>query len=588
MDAPRQPPAPKPPGVPLTDRRMFLRLCAAAGLPPMVGERLAQGVAEAGLPDLMGDHAPQQTAGGVTRATVKAAEGMLGLQFTDTERDQMLGLVEHHLASFALTRNLRIPYQVPPAVQFTPVLAGRTFVGSTSRPAPPRPRGSVRRPASDAELAYLPVTELAELIRTRRVSSVVLTRLYLARLKRYNPALHCVVSLTEERALRQAVEADREIAAGRYRGALHGVPYGVKDTLAVRDYPTTWGAVVHKDRVLSETATVVERLDRAGAVLLAKLSMGELGLSEIWYGGRIMSPWGANRGAGGSSGGSAVATAAGLAAFGIGTETLGSIVTPATRNGVTGLRPTFGRVSRHGAMSLCWSLDKIGPLARSVEDCALILEAIAGPDGRDPTVTRVPYGWDPGRRLSSVRVGYFKTAFDADRPGKARDAAALEALRSLGVKPIEVDLPTDLPVTALRLVMVEAAAAFDEMTRGNKDDLLVEQGADDWPNFFRAARFIPAVEYLQANRIRTMLMERLDAVFRKVDVFMAPTFGVVLATNLTGHPCVVVPNGFGGDNAPASISFIGQLYAESELCTVARAWQEATGWHQRHPAGFAQ
>jgi Asp-tRNA(Asn)/Glu-tRNA(Gln) amidotransferase A subunit family amidase len=522
---------------------------------------------------------------------VRSAEALVGLHFTDAELDMMLAALQAQLADYGMLRQVTIPHQVPPALRFSPLLPGRTV-------SPPRPVSGtalrtsqpVRRPTARADLAFMTVAELAELLRTRQVTSVELTRLYLERLDRYDPVLHCVVTLTKERALRQAAEADRAIAAGNWRGPLHGIPYGVKDTLAVDGYPTTWGVALYRDRILHDTATVVRRLDAAGAVLVAKLAMGELGLNDIWFAGQVKNPWDPTEGAGGSSGGSAAAVAAGLVGFALGTETVGSIITPSSRNGATGLRPTFGRVSRHGCMPLCWSLDKIGPIARSAEDCALVLEAIAGPDSKDPTVVAgvPPFDWTPGRPLSSVRVGYFKAAFDAPRPGKARDDAALQALRRLGVAPQPVDLPTDLPVNSLAIIMAEAAAAFDELTRSDRDAVLREQHPNGWPNLFRAARFIPAVEYLQAQRVRTMLMERLDAVFQNVDVFMAPTFGVIRVTNLTGHPAIVVPNGFESDGTPASISFVGKLFGEAELCTVASAWQQATHWQQRHPRGFTE
>ncbi len=568
----------------MTDRRSFLLLCAASGMSASFAEALWRQVeASPGHGPLGGadEEAPKR----VTRAMVRAAEVIAGVRFTDAQRDLMLEALDFNLAAYDTIGLIRIPNEVPPALQFTPILPGRT-IAAPGRSVPPRPRTGIQRPASDAELAFLSVMKLGELIRSRQVTATELTRLYLSRLVRYDEILHCVVTRTEERALRQAAEADRQIAAGRYLGPLHGIPYGVKDLLSVRDYPTTWGAAVYKDRVLDTTATVVERLDAAGAILVAKLAMGELGLNDTWFRGRTRNPWRPSHGSSGSSAGSAVSTAAGLVGFAIGHETMGSIVTPASRNGVTGLRPTFGRVSRHGAMTLCWSLDKIGPIARAVEDCAVVLDAIAGPDGKDPTVVPLPFTWDPNRPLSTIRVGYFREGFEQDRPGKARDAVALEQLRRLGINLIEVELPTDLPVNSLMIVRVEAAAAFDSIARDGAMEKLVEQGATGWPNFVRYGRLIPAYQYIQANRIRTLLMQRLDEIFARVDVFVAPTFGVMPLTNLTGHPCVVVPNGTADDGLPASFSFIGRLFGEAEICTVARAFQQATGWHVLHPSGF--
>jgi Asp-tRNA(Asn)/Glu-tRNA(Gln) amidotransferase A subunit family amidase len=570
----------------MTDRRAFLRFCALAGFAPAVGEGLWNRLeAEKATTASRGPQSVRPAQ--ITGDMVKAAAALVGLEYTESERELMLGLLESNLESYEALRGVHFPQATLPALRFSPLLPGHP------PPAAPRARRAVaprrllpERPATNADLAFLGVVELGELIRARRVTSTELTRVYLDRLRRFNPALRCVVNLTEERAFRKAAEADRAIAAGKYLGPLHGIPYGVKDLLSVPGYPTTWGAAIYKDRILETTATAVERLDAAGAVLIAKLSTGELALNQTWFGGQTMNAWRRTEGAGGSSGGSAVATSAGLVGFALGTETIGSIVTPATRNGVSRLRPTFGRVSRHGTMTLCWSLDKVGPIARSIEDCAVVLEAIAGPDDKDPTVVPVPFAWDPGRPLSSVRVGYFKAAFDAPRQGKRRDDIALGQLRKLGVNLVEVDLPTDIPLDALKIILVEAAAGFDEITRTGEIDLLAEQHSTAWPNFFRSSRLIPAVEYLQANRIRTLLMQRMEAVFREVDVFVAPTFGVVLVTNLTGHPCAVCPNGFNDDDLPASLSFIGKLYGEAELCTVARAWQEASGWHRRRPSGY--
>lgn len=568
-----------------TDRRTFLAASVAAGLGIVGGEALWREVAAVSE----GDGVAVTIAPGgmtITRDMIRAAEGIAGLEFTDAQRDLMIVNLEHNLLNYRNIRLLSLPNAVLPAVRFSVLLPGRS-VASDSVPAGEPPSSApVPRPRLDSDLAFLGVVELSTLLRTGQVSATELTRIYLDRLKRFDPTLRCVVNLTEERALQRAAEADRRLAAGQWLGPLHGIPYGVKDMLSVPGYPTTWGAAIYRDRVLNETATVVERLDDAGAVLVAKLAMGELGLNDTWFGGQTRNPWQPNQGASGSSSGSAVATAAGLVGFAIGTETMGSIITPATRNGVTGLRPTFGRVSRHGVMNLAWSLDKVGVLAREAEDCAVVLEAIAGPDGKDPTAVGTRFRWNPTHPLSSIRIGYFKAAFDAPRPGKVRDDQALAALRRLGVPLHEVRLPSDIPVNSLMIVRVEAAAAFDEFTRSGGLDQLVEQGDEGWPNFVRSGRFVPAVEYLQANRMRTLLMERMEAVFRDVDVFMAPTFGVLALTNLTGLPALAAPNGMSEDGVPASISFIGRPFGEHALCRVAEAWQEATGWHRRHPPGY--
>jgi Asp-tRNA(Asn)/Glu-tRNA(Gln) amidotransferase A subunit family amidase len=442
-------------------------------------------------------------------------------------------------------------------------------------------------------LAFLPVTQLAELVRTRQVSSVELTRMYLDRLRRYDPKLMFLVNLTEDLALKQAERADQEIAAGNYKGPLHGIPWGAKDLLATRDYPTTWGAAPYQEQIIHEDATVVKRLETAGAVLVAKLTLGALAMGDYWFGGRTRSPWNTESGSSGSSAGPGSATAAGCVGFSIGTETRGSIVSPATRNGVSGLRPTFGRVSRTGAMALSWSMDKIGPMCRSVEDCALVFAAIQGADGFDPTARTVAFNWDPYQPVEKLRVGYLASAFEEDERYDNRefDLETLRVLREdMGIELVPIELP-DFPAGSLGFVLsAEAAAAFDELTRSNRDDLLTRQQRGAWPNSFRASRFIPAVEYIQANRARTMYMRLFSEAIRDVDVFVTPSYrgGVLGATNLTGHPCVVVPNGFNDEGMPVSISFHGGLFRDAEALLVAHAYQQHTDFHLRHPDVDAQ
>jgi Asp-tRNA(Asn)/Glu-tRNA(Gln) amidotransferase A subunit family amidase len=448
------------------------------------------------------------------------------------------------------------------------------------------------------DLAFLPVTELSELVRRRRVSSLELTQMYLARLKKYDPVLHCVITLTEDRALRQARDADAEIRRGKYRGPLHGIPWGAKDLLAVRGYKTTWGAGPYKDQVIDADATVVQRLDAAGAVLVAKLTLGELAQGDIWFGATTRNPWKVDQGSSGSSAGPASATAAGLVGFSIGSETLGSISSPSTRCGTTGLRPTFGRVPRSGAMALSWTMDKLGPICRSVEDCALVLDAIYGPDGQDKTVIPATYHWDATLSPRKLRVGYVKSAFDlpATDPTDSKktlhatktfDDAALQVFSRLGVKLIPVDLP-DVPYDAMRIILTaEAAAAFDELTRSDRDQLLVQQGKFDWPNTFRTSRFIPAVDYVNANRVRSIAIQKWDELMSNVDVIVTPTgaanLSQLVATNLTGHPAVILPNGFRPDGTPVSLTFLGGLFEEGKLLAVARAYQQATDFHLKHP-----
>jgi Asp-tRNA(Asn)/Glu-tRNA(Gln) amidotransferase A subunit family amidase len=537
--------------------------------------------------------AAAQQAQEITKEMLADAEAVAGLSFTDQERELMLRGLNENLESYEELRRAPVDNMVHPALVFEPVLPGRTV----QLPEGPsrRRRATVTRPANLEEVAFWPLTELGELLRTRQVSSEELTRLYLARLERHGPKLECVITLTSEVALKQARRADAEIARGHYRGPLHGIPWGAKDLLAEDDYRTTWGAKPFEDQTIPYDATVVQRLEAAGAVLVAKLTLGALAWGDVWFGGETKNPWKLDEGSSGSSAGSASATVAGLVGFSIGSETLGSIVSPSTRCGASGLRPTFGRVSRYGAMALSWSMDKLGPICRSVEDCALVFDAIHGADGMDPSARTLPFRWDPRLPLSEIRIGYYKSAFerepedDDQRRQLEFDRRALDVLRALGVDPIPVEVPNAFPVGALRIILnAEAAAAFSDLTLSNRDDLLVRQVRNAWPNVFRQSRFIPAVEYIQANRIRTMIMGAMEAVMDGVDVFMTPSYGprVLLTTNLTGHPAVTVPHGFEPDGTPTSISFIGKLFGEARLARVAHAYQDATDFHRRRPPEF--
>jgi Asp-tRNA(Asn)/Glu-tRNA(Gln) amidotransferase A subunit family amidase len=565
----------------MLDRRNFMAACTATG----AGATLFPGV-------LFALAQEQQR---VTRAMIEQAEKIAGVDFTDEQRDQLLAGLSNRLRNYEAIRALQMPNAVPPALHFDPVLPGMAFPADRRAPRFTRPAG-VRRPANLEDVAFWPVTRLAELVRTRQVMPSELTELYLARLKRHDPTLLAVVTLTEERARAQAAQLDAELRTGRYRGPLHGIPWGAKDLLAVRGYPTTWGASPYRDQVLDLDATVVQRLDAAGAVLIAKLTLGALAQGDRWFGGMTRNPWDADEGSSGSSAGPGSTVAAGLVGFAIGTETQGSIVSPATRNGVTGLRPTYGRVSRHGAMALSWSMDKIGPMCRGVEDCALVLSAIMGPDGLDTTVRDMPFNWDAAAPLRDIRVGWYRSAFEAvNQQGErnAFDAAAVEAMRALVPHLTEVELPVrDFPVAAVggSILTIEAAAAFDELTRGGRDALMEpEPERSTWPASFRGARFVPAVEYINANRARTLLMQRMHAALHDVDVVIMPNTALNL-TNLTGHPQVSVPAGFRANDrqrdVPVSIQFIGRLFAEAPMLRVAKAWQDATGHHLRHPTQF--
>jgi Asp-tRNA(Asn)/Glu-tRNA(Gln) amidotransferase A subunit family amidase len=522
-----------------------------------------------------------------TKDDIAGAEKLVALEFNDAERDSMQGDLADYRKGYEDLRTVQIANGVPPALVFDPAPGRRMDLSRVKSGHVEWSKArKVKRPAQLEEVAFWSVRDLAELLRTRQVTSTELTQMYLARLKRFDPQLLCVVSLTEERALASAKKCDDEVAKGKYRGLLHGIPYGAKDLLAVRGTKTTWGSVPYRDQTIDETATVIQRLDEAGAVLIAKLTLGELAWGDVWFGGMTRNPWNLEQGSSGSSAGSASATSAGCVAFAIGTETWGSIVSPSTRCGVTGLRPTFGRVSRAGAMALSWSMDKIGPICRTVEDCAIVLDAIDGPDGIDAAVVDAPWVYSARAKLSDVRVGYVKALFDEEYPNKTNDAAALDRLRELGATLVPIELPT-IPSSSLTCILTaEAAAAFDELTRSNRDDDMVRQIRNAWPNTLRAARFIPAVEYIQANRARTLLMREMDKL--PVDVYIAPAFGGdnLLYTNLTGHPCIVLPDGFDDKGSPTSITFMGRPFEEGKLLTVARAYQDATDFHLKHPAMF--
>jgi len=466
----------------------------------------------------------------ITLATLAAAESLIGLGFTPHERRLMLRGLEIFRQQYDLLRGVGLENGLGPALRLDPrpVAPAALSRQSPRGPRPFVPPAAAELPADVNEIAFWPIPRLAALLRARKISSLELTKLYLRRLKRYDPLLRCVVTLTEELALQQASRADEELAAGLDRGPLHGIPWGAKDLLATAGIRTTWGAAPYREQVPDQDATVVARLAEAGAVLVAKLSMGSLAWGDVWFGGKKRNPWKPVEGSSGSSAGSGAAAAAGLVGFAIGSETWGSIVSPCTRCGVTGLRPTYGRVSRHGAMALSWSMDKLGPICRAAEDCALVLQAIYGPDGQDPTVVDAPYDWPPAPRdsrhpLQGMRIGYLHRAFERERPTRALDQAVLDARRALGAELLPLELPA-YPIQAMSLILdVETAAAFDDLTRSNQDDLLTRQQEHAWPNHFRRARFIPAVEYVQANRLRALVMRAMAELMEKVDLYVAPT-----------------------------------------------------------------
>ncbi len=608
----------------MLNRRAFLAVCSQVGVAATV------------LPEVLWAMAAEKSK--ITREMIDEAALVADVPIADEYKDMMLESLNDFSKGFDAIHDLHLPNQVAPAVIFDPVLPGMKLE-SERRPmkisAAPNLAG--RAPANLEDVAFFSVRELAELVRTKRISSAALTGMYLERLKRYDPLLKFVITLTEDRAHAQAAEADREIAAGKYRGPLHGIPWGAKDLLAVKGYRTTWGAGGFESQTIEEDATVVERLDAAGAVLVAKLTLGALAQGDKWFGGMTRNPWNPQQGSSGSSAGSASATSAGCVGFAVGSETLGSIASPSTRCGATGLRPSFGLVPRTGAMALSWSMDKLGPICRAVEDCALVLSAIYGPDEKDRVVRNAAFNWDAGLDWRKLRVGYLKADFEPQPPApeapkeekelsaqekkkreeekadrefararqlydKQFNDAALAKLGSMGVRLIPVELPK-YPYDAMEVILLaEAAAAFDELTRSGRDKLLTQQGKNDWPNTFRSARFIPAVEYIQANRARTLAMEAMAKLFEQTDVIVAPSFSTQLVvTNLTGHPAVILPNGLrgndapqpqvregelqsGGPGTPVSLTFLGQLYGEAKLLALAKAYQDATGFHLKHPS----
>ncbi len=612
----------------MLDRRNFLATFSGLGF----GSTLLPGVLWA-----LADGKP-----GITIEMIDQAASIAGVPIQAEYRKVMLEVLNDRVKGFEEIYQLHIPNQVAPALVFDPATSATKFE-TEKRPIKISPAPEVAKrgvPRNLQDVSFASARELGELVRTKKVSSTALTQMYLERLKRYDPLLHFVITLTEDRAMAKAKEADRDLAAGKYRGPLHGLPWGAKDLLAVAGYRTTWGAGGFEEQKFAEDATVVKRLDAAGAVLVAKLSLGALAMDDRWFGGKTRNPWNPAQGSSGSSAGSASATSAGCVAFSIGSETLGSISSPSTRCGCTGLRPTFGLVPRTGAMALSWSMDKLGRICRTVEDTALVLHAIHGPDGKDRSVQPAVFNWDANLDWRKLRVGYLKADFEhpadeelpPEKPEpqlsleekKKREeqkerraefrrrseydrryhAAAIEKLKTMGVNLIPVELPKFPYDAMVPILEAEAASAFDELTRSGRDKLLTEQGPDDWPNSFRAARFIPAVEYIQANRARTLAMEAIPKAIGPFDVIVAPTGSQQLVvTNLTGHPALIVPNGFRGEDAPparknekgeieggyggpgtpVSLTFLGQLYGEAKLLAFAHSYQSATDFHLKYP-----
>jgi len=620
-------------------RRRFLAVSTAAGLGGTLFPGALFALATQSIADTVSEAMPLPK---ITIEMIEQAGVIAGVRFTAEQRKVMLdGLTDQRDSAVAI-RKLALSNSVAPSLVFDPVPAGAKL-DTVSKPMRlgASPKVASVSVSNEDQIAFSTVRELAELLRGRKVTSAELTKIYLARLKRYDPKLHFVITLTEERAMKQAAAADSEIAKGKYRGPLHGVPWGAKDLLAVAGYPTTWGAGGFEHQSFDTDATVVQRLDAAGAVLVAKLTMGALAQGDLWgndaHGGRTRNPWNSRQGSSGSSAGSASAVSAGCVGFAIGTETLGSISSPSTRCGVSGLRPSFGLVPRTGAMALSWSMDKIGAITRSVEDCAIVLHTIYGPDGQDRSVRDAAFNPDFTVDVRKLRVGYLKPAFDAPvfeplKPpsetlhGKELEdynarvsgnksafdrqiydmqfnTRALETLRGMGIALTPVAMPKFPFGAIVPMLEAEAAAAFDDLTRSGRDALLDGQSSGDWPNTFRIARFYSAVDYINAARARTLAMEKMTALFADFDVIVTPSGGQQLsATNLCGQPAVIVPNGLrgsdappapeapdgapnvaGGPGTPVSLTFLAPLYQEAKACALAHAYQQKTGFHLLHP-----
>jgi len=560
------------------------------------------------LPGVLWAQMQQAGSERVTLEMIQAAFRLSGMSASDEEAKTMVQGVNQNLTRYREIRSLHIPNNVSPAFHFSPIVPGMK-VNRTREPirfsAP-----AVKRPRNLEEVAFWPVTELAQLIKTRQATSAELTKMYLERLHKYNEKLNCVVTFLDDVAMSQAGQADAEIAAGKRRSPLHGIPWGAKDILAVKGYKTTWGSGAFKDQILEEESSVVEMLRDAGAVLLAKLSAGELASGDYWFGGQTKNPWNPAEGSGGSSAGPGSATGAGLVAFAIGTETGGSILQPSERCGLTGLRPTFGRVSRYGVMALSWTQDRLGPMCRSAEDCALVMSAIARPDGRDMSVADIPFNWTPQSDIRKLRVGYLETAFaeTTDPVWKRNEERTLEQLRALGVNLVPVKLPdwtVDVSSSG-----VESGAFFDEMIRSGRDKQMTNPARG---SRMRASRLVPAVEYVQSQRARMMMMQKLSEATEHVDVYITPrglwggtpaglgpgitpgdaeaanqrresvTQRHATMANLAGYPALAVPNGFAQNGTPTSITFLARPYGETELIALAKAYQDATDFHRQHP-----
>ena len=528
----------------------------------------------------------------IQKKDLMSASKLIDLSFTTKEIDTLYSDVIDNLANYKAMHNLSLPNSVPLSMWQTPVVPGMHF-NKVQNPIAWKLDNAVQLPANKNDLAFYTIEQLASLIKNKKISSLALTQFFIERIKTWGDTLQCVISLQEEIAYAQAKKADAELAQGKYRGLLHGIPYGLKDLFAVKGTKTTWGAAPYQNQTIDEDAFVYTKLRDAGAVLVAKFTLGALAMGDYWFGGRTKNPWNLKYGSSGSSAGSTSATVAGLVPFAIGTETWGSIVSPSTTCGATGLRPTFGSVSRSGAMALSYSLDKVGPICRSAVDAAIVFNYIHGTDGKDGSAVNMPFNYTPNKDIKKLKIAYAKNYFDKIKDTSRNEFKVLEEFKKLGVQLIPVNFP-DSGVYNFNIMDVvigaECAAQFDEMTRLNIDDILTRQTKSDWPNSFRTNRFIPAVEYINAQRHRYTLMQKVNEVMQQYDVIICPSRGdgnQSAITNLTGNPVVCVPTGFDKKlNLPTGISFVGNLYDEATILSIAQAYQKATNWDETHPALF--
>ena len=525
----------------------------------------------------------------ITARDIRSAEKMIGLHFTPAKEDSLLQNVQSNGKEFNKMHRLSLDNSIPMTMAQSPLLP---FMHLNKKQLPVKfniPSG-VNLPAVKNELAFYSIPQLASLIKNKKISSVKLTKFFIDRLKKYGDTLQCVISLTEDIAMKQAAQADKEIKEGKYRGLLHGIPYGLKDLFAVRGTKTTWGAAPYKNQVIDNDSYVYTKLKDAGAVLIAKLTLGALAMDDYWFGGRTKNPWNMLEGSSGSSAGSAAATVAGLVPFAIGTETSGSIISPSTVCGATGLRPTFGSVSRSGAMTLCWSLDKAGPICRSAEDAAIVFNYLHGTDGKDAAAVNMPFNYNGKVDLSKMKIGYAKNYF-GKKDTLGNENNVLEIFAKAGAALIPVIFPDSgfYDYDMINIVIgAESAAAFDDFTRTGIDDKMTRQGNGEWPNYFRSSRFIPAVEYINTNRHRYLLMQKVNEIIANYDVIICPTWvgNQAAITNLTGHPVLCMPTGFDKNHSPTSITLVGKLYDEATILAIAKIYQDATGWNKLHPGYF--